>query len=176
MESKNFQVRGGDRGSGEEEGGMSTWMNNAGTAGGHVCKHSDKPSFITAVTLLQQRLPPRQLKVESPERHPGGKLRVRRRQERRRTCPKVVAELRAPERGHCWCREDGGAGRDTHDFPHGLGRHAGVTVNQGLCGLREGVGDAVAETLSQAGPAETTGGWGLRGGGCSSQQPQKIRP
>lgn len=39
-----------------------------------------------------------------------------------------------------------------HDFPHGLGRHAGVTVNQGLCGLREGVGDTVAETLSQAGP------------------------
>lgn len=39
-----------------------------------------------------------------------------------------------------------------HDFPHGLGWHAGVAVNQGLCGLREGVGDTVAETLPQAGP------------------------
>ena len=35
-----------------------------------------------------------------------------------------------------------------HNLPHGLGRHAGVTVHQGLCGLREGVGDAVTEALS----------------------------
>lgn len=46
---------------------------------------------------------------------------------------------------------------DTHDFPHGLGWHAGVAVNQGLCGLGEGVGDAVAEALSQTGPAKTAG-------------------
>ena len=44
------------------------------------------------------------------------------------------------------------AGR-THNLPHGLGRHARVTVHQGLRRLREGVGDAVAEALSQAGPA-----------------------
>lgn len=36
-------------------------------------------------------------------------------------------------------------------------------MNQGLCGLREGVRDAVAETLSQAGPVKTTGGMRAQG-------------
>lgn len=71
----------------------------------------------------------------------------------RRTGPEEVSEL-GPH----------GAEQDTHDFPHGLGWHAGVAVNQGLCGLGKGVGDAVAEALSQAGPAKTAGGVGLRGG------------
>lgn len=68
-------------------------------------------------------------------------------QRRRRTGPAVRAELRPH-----------GAEQDTHDFPHGLGWHAGVAVDQGLCGLGEGVGDTVAETLSQTGPAKTAGG------------------
>lgn len=42
-------------------------------------------------------------------------------------------------------------------------------MNQGLCGLGEGVGDAVAETLSQTGPAKTAAGVGAQGRCCSSQ-------
>lgn len=37
-------------------------------------------------------------------------------------------------------------------------------MNQGLCGLREGVGDTVAETLPQAGPVETAGRRRAQGG------------
>lgn len=42
-------------------------------------------------------------------------------------------------------------------------------MNQGLCGLGEGVGDAVAETLSQTGPAKTAAGVGAQGRCCSCQ-------
>lgn len=56
----------------------------------------------------------------------------------------------------------------THNLPHGLRWHAGVAVHQGLGGLREGVGDAVAETLAQARPVEGDAipGWchGMGGG------------
>lgn len=40
---------------------------------------------------------------------------------------------------------------NSYHFPLCLGRHAGVTVRQGLCGLWERVWDAVAEALAQTG-------------------------
>lgn len=43
-------------------------------------------------------------------------------------------------------------------------------MNQGLCGLGEGVGDAVAETLSQTGPAKTAAGVGAQGGAALPSQ------
>lgn len=57
-----------------------------------------------------------------------------------------------PAQGNYGHQLDGGAEQGgegcTHNLPHGLRWHAGVAVHQGLCGLREGVGDAVAEALS----------------------------
>lgn len=51
-----------------------------------------------------------------------------------------------------------------YHFPLGLGRHAGVAVNQGLGGLWKRVGDAVAEALAQTG-SEGGGEGGVGGGG-----------
>lgn len=44
----------------------------------------------------------------------------------------------------------------SHHFPLGLRRHAGVAVHQRLGRLWEGVGDAVAEALAQAGSVRRT--------------------
>lgn len=52
--------------------------------------------------------------------------------------------------GLCGHGRPGRAGGGTHNLPHGLGWHAGVAVHQGLRRLREGVGNTVAEALSQA--------------------------
>lgn len=81
---------------------------------------------------------------------------------------------KSPQKEKGWPCSGVRAEQDTHDFPHGLGWHARVTVHQGLCGLGEGVGDAVAETLSQTGPAMTAGGEGAQGRCCSSQQRQRF--
>lgn len=72
------------------------------------------------------------------------------------SCWKLVVCVRVWQLRAGVCLLDELMCNNSYHFPLCHGRHAGVTVHQGLGGLWERVGDAVAETLAQTGSERRT--------------------